>query len=201
MHQPTAAQRFVVSPSGFDNIGAVLNGMGQGFEHESIRWRHLPTWSFAGGNNVLFLNCSLRFSFGYGWKIAPVLRAFVEQGGILYASDWAASAVKAAFPGMLDFDTKGQKGILPCDVVDRGLQEFAGKQVNIMFDVGAWRRLTNVNSAVRVYVEAAAGKGLQQRLPIIIGFNHGRGHVLYTSLLPVSAIGATVIVKMPAHSG
>jgi hypothetical protein len=38
--------------------------------------------------------------------------------------------------------------------------------------------MTKVNSAVRVYVDAAIEKGPKQRLPIIIGFKYGAGRVL-----------------------
>lgn len=41
--------------------------------------------------------------------------------------------------------------------------------------------MTKVNSAVRVYVDVAIEKGPQQRLPIIIGFKRGAGHVLCTA--------------------
>lgn len=180
MQPPPTNQRFLVSPWGFDNIGAVLKKMGQGFEHEKIGWGKIKALEPSRGCDVLFVNCAFRFAFGYGKRAAPALRNFVEQGGVLYSSDWAVAGVQAAFPEMIEYDMNGDKGQVPCNVVDRGLQEIVGKKLDIHFDT-TWWRMTKVNSAVRVYVDAAVEKGPQQRLPIIIGFKHGAGHVLCTA--------------------
>jgi hypothetical protein len=98
MHSPSTNQRFSASPWGFDNIGDVLKKMGRGFEHEKIGWRQIKSLEALHGCDVLFVNCALRFLFGYGRKVAPALRDFVEQGGVLYASDWAVAGVQAATP-------------------------------------------------------------------------------------------------------
>ncbi|HQU46695.1 MAG TPA: hypothetical protein PK867_28070 [Pirellulales bacterium] len=180
MQRSSANLRFLVSPWGFDNIGEVLKKMGQGFEHEKIGWGKIKSPEAIRGCDVLFVNCAFRFGFGYGRRVAPALRNFVEQGGVLYASDWAVAGVQAAFPEMVEYDMKGDKGQIPCNVVDRGLQEIVGKQLDVHFDT-SWWRMTKVNSAARVYVDAAIEKGPQQRLPIIVGFTHGAGHVLCTA--------------------
>jgi hypothetical protein len=78
MNPNASIQRFVMSPAGYDNIGAVLAQMGGGFEHELISWKQIKKWSWPVAQSVLFLNCSWRFSFGYGRTIAPILRAFVD---------------------------------------------------------------------------------------------------------------------------
>lgn len=125
----------------------------------------------------------MRFGFGYAKKVAGTISEFVAAGGTLYASDWAMRAVQRAFPDMLQLDSLGGKGQAHCDVVDRGLQEMIGKQINIEFDMGSWRRIARVDSSVRVYV-AAAGQGTANAsagLPIVVGFRHGRGNVLCTS--------------------
>ena len=180
MHKTSTNQRFLVSPWGFDNIGAVLSKMGQAFEHEQIGWGKIKSTASLRGADVLFVNCALRFAFGYGKRVAPALRDFVAEGGVLYASDWAVAGVHAAFPEMVRYDMDGQKGRMPCSVVDRGLQEIVGKQLDIHFDT-TWWRMTKVDSSVRVYVDCAATRGPEQRLPVIIGFRHGRGHVLCTA--------------------
>lgn len=179
MPQTLAGQRFLVSPWGFDNISEVLKKLGPGFEHETISWRSLKSHEAVVRCDVLFVNCAFRFVLGYGKKVAPALRRFVEQGGTLYASDWAVAGVQAAFPEMVEYDMEGKSGRIPCTVVDRGLQEIVGKKLDIHFDT-SWWRMTKVNSAVRVYLEAAIEKGPHQRLPIIVGFKYGRGNVLCT---------------------
>jgi hypothetical protein len=123
MQRTSTNQRFLVSPWGFDNIGAVLAKMGQGFDHEQIGWGKIKSTASLRGADVLFVNCAMRFAFGYGKRAAPALREFVAEGGVLYASDWAVAGVHAAFPEMVQYDMDGQKGRMPCSVVDRGLQE------------------------------------------------------------------------------
>lgn len=176
-------QRFFVSPSSFDNIGAVLNSMGQGFAHAVVGWAELKRWRAAAPRDVLFLNCALRYSFGYGKRVARMVRGFVEAGGTLYASDRALAAVTEAFPQMLKIDGGGAKGSSNCDVVDRGLQEMIGKQIKVTFDMGGWRRMQPLDSSARVYVAAVAGGSANASagLPIVVGFRYGQGHVLCTS--------------------
>lgn len=183
MESADSRQRFFVSPSSFDNIGKVLKAMGEGFAHDVLGWGELKHWQATGPRDVLFLNCAMRFGFGYSKKIAGMIGDFVAAGGTLYASDWAMRAVQRAFPKMLKLDSLGEDGKTKCDVVDRGLQEMIGKRINIEFDMGSWRRIARVDSSVRVFV-AAAGKGSANAsagLPIVVGFRHGRGNVLCTS--------------------
>jgi hypothetical protein len=101
MLQTSSSPRFLVSPWGFDNIGAVLAKMGKGFEHEQIGWAKIKSATSLRGGDVLFVNCAMRFAFGYGKRVAPALRDFVAEGGVLYASDWAVAGVNAAFPEMV----------------------------------------------------------------------------------------------------
>lgn len=134
MPAPSTKQRFLVSPWGFDNIGQVLTRMGPGFGYEKIGWGQIKSLEATSGCDVLFVNCAMRFMFGYGRRAAPTLRRFVEQGGVLYASDWAVAGIQAAFPEMVEYDMHGDKGQMPCTVVDRGLQEIVGKKLDIHFD-------------------------------------------------------------------
>ncbi len=157
--------------------------MGEGFAHDVLGWGELKHWQATAPRDVLFLNCAMRFGFGYARKVAGMISEFVAAGGTLYASDWAMRAVQRAFPDMLQLDSLGGKGQAHCDVVDRGLQEMIGRRINIEFDIGSWRRIARVDSSVRVYM-AAAGQGTANAsagLPIVVGFRHGRGNVLCTS--------------------
>lgn len=183
MSPTDSRQQFFVSPSSFDNIGAVLRGLGDGFAHEVLRWGELKSWRAAAPHDVLFLNCALRFGFGYAKKVAGTIGGFVAAGGTLYASDWAMVAVQAAFPTMIELDSQGAKGATDCDVVDRGLQEMIGKRIDIEFDMASWRRIVRVDSSVRVYLAATGGGSAKaaRAMPIVVGFRHGDGHVLCTS--------------------
>ena len=113
----------------------------------------------------------------------PARCSLPELRGTLYASDWALAVVRAAFPDRVGLDRGGANGRADCDVVDRGLQEMIGKRINVEFDLGGWRRLVRVDSAVHVYL-AATGRGSAKAssgLPIVVGFRRGEGNVLCTS--------------------
>lgn len=169
-------KKYLASPPGFDDIGAVLDGLGEGFAHSEISWAELQTGTIPDGCEVLFINCAGEASSGEFNAIA--IRKFVERGGSLYASDWAGGVISSAFPKALTFDQDGQQCEAHCNVVDEGLREVIGEKIQVHFDLVAWWRIRSVSSDTRVYVRWQNGL---ETLPIVIGFQHGRGHVIYTS--------------------
>lgn len=171
------SRSFIVAPSGYDNMSAVLHGMGRGFEHTIITWNDLHNFNSLVGCEVLFINCASEAQ-SQANQIAPVVNKFVEQGGSLYASDYAGAILQNAFPGVLQFDQQGQTCQVDANVKDPGLQEIIGKKIPIHFDLGGWWRILNTDPSVRVYVD---GGSPLNKIPIVVGFSHGRGHVIYTS--------------------
>lgn len=164
--------KYVVSPEGYDDIGAVLDGLGEGFAHSEISWAELQTGTIPDGCEVLFVNCAGEASSGM--VNANAIRKFVEHGGSLYASDFAGKVLSDAFPKALIFDQSGQQCEAHCSVVDDGLREVIGGKIKIHFDLSSWWQIRSVSSEVRVYVR-------WETLPIVVGFQYGRGHVIYTS--------------------
>lgn len=197
-HSP---RRFLVTPAGYDDIGAVLDEMGKGFEHQVVDFDDLTDPSCLEGCDVLFINCSGESGdFAQASQVAPVIRQFVAQGGSLYASDWAGAVIHEAFPGILEFDQMGEEGVLDCRVRDPGLCEMIGRQIRIHFDLGGWWRVRRAAPLARVFVEgqleaidgwdddgeedrpigrpwSSQSEGLA---PIVVSFPHGEGHVTYT---------------------
>ena len=175
-------RRFLVSPTGFDDIGLVLDGMGEGFDHQVLAWEDLRQEHNLAGASVLFMNCAGEAADSQqAQRLAPILRRFVAAGGSLYASDWAGAVIEAAFPGKIEFDQQGGQAQATCRVVDEGLQEIIGRDVAIHFDMGGWWRVRRVSSDARVYVTWADGTAGREGRPIIVGFAHEQGHVIYTS--------------------
>lgn len=167
-----AALQYLVTPRGYDNIGAVLVSLGDGFVHREIQWDDIAR-GIPNGCKVLFVNCC---SSKIDPEAARAVRDFVAAGGSLYASDWAGDVVEQAFPGILEFDQCGEEDTIDCEVVDAGLQEIIGTYLPIHFDLDGWWRVVAWSNGVRVYV-ATADEGM----PVVVGFSHGRGHVIYTS--------------------
>lgn len=169
-------KRFKVTPKGFDDIGAVLTSMGEGFEFEEVSWTDLRNSESLEKCEVLFINCGpLTCDEEELSAAAPHIDRFIRSGGSVYASDWAGMFIQMAFPGVLEFDSRGQKGNFKCNIVDAGLQEILGLRIKIHFDMGSWWRVIRHNELTRVYVEDSAHR------PVVVGFEHGKGHVIFTS--------------------
>lgn len=170
------AARYIVTPAGYDDIGAVLSGLGEGFQFDEVTLDDIDQDRLKKCT-VLFLNCSAEAS-ECADDIANVIREYVKSGGSVYASDWAADILSHAFPEIITFDCDGQAGDHTCQVCDPGLQESIGKTISIHFDLGAWRQVSKIHRDVRVYVK---GDATLEKRPIVCGFAFGKGHVIYTS--------------------
>jgi hypothetical protein len=171
--------RYGVSPSQYDDIGAVLDSLGEGFAYTLLSWNDLKKGRLPEACQVLFINCASEARSGLGAG-SEAIRRFVERGGSLYASDWAGGLIEQAFPDVLSFEASGQSGHADCQVVDEGLREVIGSRIRVEFDLGGWWQIRKANADARTYVIWDTGWG-QVSLPIVLGFPYGAGHVIYTS--------------------
>lgn len=149
----------VTSPC-YDDIGQVLNQLGVSY------------LSFDGDYNcdILFLNC------GTSDRINPQqLNAFVQKGGILYASDLTSDIVIGTWPDIMRVDNDTSSCTIRAKVVDPDLQQYIGDIIDVEFDLGVWSKI----------IEAPQGKVLMQSkskgFPIMVEFSIGQGKVFYTS--------------------
>jgi hypothetical protein len=174
-NQPT----ILVSPVGFDDVNAVLQQLG-GFgntrqleEHET---HLLQDANFLSQFEHLFLNCHQRF----GECIAPhdvdAIRDFVENGGALYASDWASSVVEAAFGQRAAFARRvGQQEVVTALVRDPYLSLSVGSSVSITFDMSQWDVIRKFPAWTDVYLWDSLKR------PLAVGFRMGKGRIVFTS--------------------
>lgn len=149
----------VTSP-GCDDMGKILERLG-------IRYT-----SFNGDFDcdILFLNCLT------GDPIDPEkLNSFVQNGGILYASDLTDRHVSAAWPVLMSVDYGNSVCTIRAKVVDTDLRQYLGRTIDITFDMGSWAKI----------IEAPTGKVLMKSadegFPIMLEFAIGQGKVFYTS--------------------
>lgn len=192
--------RIAVSPAGFDDIGAVLREMGSGFSFKDLRWRDITKSDALAKYQVLFINCANKSgNQSYAKEIAPSIRQFVQRGGSLYASDWAAECIAQAFPGQVIFTGEvGPKQALLASVLDEGLQELIGSSLELTFDMSGWRTVQSANPESRVYLKSMKQlssaslfsnllpiqqffPGQRVNLPLLVSFRHGDGQVLFTA--------------------
>lgn len=157
--------------------------------------------------DIVLLNCGLNdVPFIADAAGAAVMRAnlrqFVENGGSVYASDWAYNVVELTFPEYIDFhgeDTdpdSAKKGFSTNSIVgsvtDLALATMLGSnQIELHYPLGAWAIMVAVAAQVRVYIRGNAPwtnnpfgfspQGTHSNVPHTVSFAVGEGKVVYTS--------------------
>ena len=162
--------RLFVNDALYDDVGQVLRRFGQGFEYLAAD----QLGGYAASESVLFLNCGGPVSFS-----ADQLRAFVESGGTVYASDLQAPFIASIFPGVLEAENGGGPQTIQASIVDQGLRAIVGATIRLEFDLGAWQYLRpsqSMKDAVRTYVEAGSN-------PLLVSYqpSPGSGTIYYTA--------------------
>lgn len=187
--------KLAVTPPKYDDMGDVLKKMGiSAAEVTDDDLNNLSTWK---KYEAVYLNCGSIYPSA---ERTAAIKKYVQDGGVVYASDFSGELIEAAFPDKINFfgeDKKnpdsfnakvGDPGEAEATIVDPGLASIVGKKkVNINFDLGGWVMIDSVNSGVRVHVTGDAKtnwdgevKVLKDR-PFVVSFQEGKGEVLFTS--------------------
>lgn len=165
-------QKLYVTDAGYDNIGAILAGLGEGYEIIQIPLSKSAMLDELGEGDVIFINCSSDCE-SVARKWGGHLQNFVSNGGSIYVSDWAGSFLQAAFPEFIGFDQTGDSGMISAIVTDDGLAETLGGEISLHFDMGSWWQINRVSEDVKVHIQA-------DHMPLLVSFKVGNGHVIYT---------------------
>jgi hypothetical protein len=200
----------VVHGSNYDLVEGVLRELGIKTEKLDVYysdWADILLADDHGldGYDILFLNCrSYEPTYMANPQMQARLKAFVQRGGKLHASDQAYDIIEVAFPDEIDFlgdDTvraaanQGQiADALPAQVLDPSLAMGLGKTtINIHYGLTTWSAMTSVATDVHTYLTADSplldGTTLYGA-PQIVGFTYGTGHVVYSSFHQEPGIGA-----------
>lgn len=165
------------TPVGYDDIGIVLNHLG--FSTVRIGFNALYDLTQLKRYDAVFVNCHQDLN---EFRDGQAVERFVAEGGILYASDYACSVIKAAFPQMLDFGFSGIFAFfgetIDAKVIDPTLADLVGSQIRLHFDLPAWRHVRSWHPSCRVYL--VTGEWFGQRA-LLVSFAYGRGFVVYTA--------------------
>jgi len=153
------AHTIQVTKPHYDNVGLVLNRVGFKF----------TTYNPSIKTNLLFLNC------GTTTPLNPSkIRSFVQNGGVLYASDLTSELIQKAFPQYFVFaGNHGKKGMIKARVVDPQVSNVIGNYIKIHFDLGSWSILKSIKNG-QVILESPQGK------PLMVMVSVGKGKVFYT---------------------
>lgn len=170
----------LVSPAGYDDVKVVLGSLGgqfAAFDELQIKdINRLSDYSFLAQYHHLFLNCHDFFNSSIDEQIIAAIRRFVENGGALYASDWASTVLENAFGHTIIFKKRaGVAKTVNARVSDPYLAQCIGSNIPICFDLGKWDSIEKFSPSSDIYLWD------EGRRPLAIGFRVGLGRVIFTS--------------------
>jgi hypothetical protein len=170
----------------YDAIQNVVGALG--FTPVEVLAADLATADLSQYDALLF-NCGMNEDY---YQDAPTLaniRTWVEAGGVLYASDWAAIYVDALYPGEVNYLApnwyEGMDGVVTAQVVDATLKTALGKDTaQINFNLGGWVVVDSISPGVTLLIRGPAvtyNVGTLPNKPFAAQFVKGAGRVTYTS--------------------
>lgn len=144
----------------YDNIGQILSKLN--FKYANYAPEKSPY--------MIFMNCGTSTDVG-----ATEISDYVEQGGVLYASDLSDETLMRAFPGIFDFEGRhGVIGEVAASVEDGELREVIGEEMTVHFDLKGWAKLREVNGG-KVLLRAE-----DSGMPLMVEVPYGEGVIFYT---------------------
>ena len=125
------------------------------------------------------------------------LRAFVQAGGVVYATDWAYDIIAQVWPDRIDFygddavpDAAqfGDAATVPAEVVDVYLAEaLSSITLDISYDLPGWPVIESVSPQTRIYVQGDApyriGLTAESVIdsPLLVSFDDDGGQVWFST--------------------
>lgn len=129
-------------------------------------------------------------------EIRTNLRTYVQNGGVVFASDWAYDVVEQTWPAMVDFlgddadpdaAQKGEPGDVNAVVADEFMSAALGfGQVTVAYDMSVYPVIEGVDPGTRVYLTGDIpwrnGQAIETlpASPIAVSFEDGSGRVYFT---------------------
>jgi len=198
--------RLAVTPPEYDDMGKLLDTLGEGYRYTIIDYNDLLVADRLGRYDVVFLTCSgvprqwlsrrVRESErGGGGVFRPrrdvmqmvrtSLRTFVAQGGTLYVSDFHFSLLANCFREFVDRSKvgRGAEQTVTADVVDSGLKRRLGPTIELRFDKPSWRPAAFEGPKVTEYLRGTykTTKDDEVTAPLLVKIPFGRGTIIFTS--------------------
>jgi hypothetical protein len=173
-------------PGDYDAIETVVSRLG--FVPIDVQASELAAVDLSQYDILLF-NCGMDEGYFDDPDTLSAVRAWIEAGGVLYASDWAAIYVDALYPGEVNYLQPnwydGQDGEVTAQVVDESLSRALGKgTATINFDLGGWVVVDSISAGVKLLIRGPAStftSGTLPNRPFAAQFAEGTGRVTYTS--------------------
>lgn len=142
-------------------------------------------------------------------QVLDTVRAYVDGGGTVFATDWAYDVVERAWPTRIDFagdDTvpdaaqMGEMGAVDAEVVDPGLITALGMdRVQISYDLTLWPLIEGLDTTTRILLRGDAAfrngfsVGSRPNTPLLVQFEQGAGQVIFSSYRQESNSGGDAL--------
>lgn len=130
-------------------------------------------------------------------RVAAALRAYVQAGGAVFATDWAYDVVEGAWPDAIDFvgDDRipnaaqlGEYADIDAQVTDEALAGFLGKnRIGVAYDLPVWPPMSAVQPYVSLHlsgtVSVREGTAVYTlpAAPLLVSFSDGQGRVGFST--------------------
>ncbi|HEX9565878.1 MAG TPA: Ig-like domain-containing protein [Gemmatimonadaceae bacterium] len=169
-------------PGVFDAIEDVVsNGLGNAIEE--IQVSDLANPAVTSQYRIIFLNCGLDETEVGNAAVIANLKAFMQAGGTIYASDFAGIYVKDLFP-TYEFDYVGDIQTITATITDASLQAFTGKtSVMIAYDLPSWTDITTLPTGAVVLLRGSYTSldAPRTNQPLAFVIPHGSGRLVFTT--------------------
>jgi hypothetical protein len=169
-------------PGVFDAIENIVQGQ-LGNPIDQISVQDLAVNSVTSKYRMIFLNCGLDETEAANPAVVSNLLAFMETGGTIYASDYAAVYVQALFP-TFNWDYTGDAQNVNAQIVDASLQAFVGKtSADIDYNLDAWTDITALPQGAGVLLRGTyTSAGITRtNQPLAWVIPHGQGRLVFTT--------------------
>ncbi len=181
--------KVAIAEEDYDDMRAILDDMSIPYTDISYYSYNSPTLENLNDMrqyDLIFLPCGGDADDPTA-SVANNIKQYVQEGGVIYTSDWAAGIMIDSFPGKINFDLYEGDGDTWANgsyIVDDALRQFVGKSyIDIYYDLGAWDVITSVNAGVEILIrgEVQTYGGPLPNAPIAVKFIYGLGTVIYTT--------------------